>query len=93
MVLSVLNCQTAYAKALIVNYERLHALQLAGDIMGAHEELMTAYQTDVRPLLAQVRTEMGIHPDPIHALRTDDYVRRAEQVRGKASGADGGFPG
>ena len=93
MVLSVLNCQTAYAKALIVNYDRLHALQLEGDIMGAHEELMTAYQTDVRPLLAQVRTELGIHPDPIHALRTDDYIRRAEHVRGKASGAEGGYPG
>lgn len=93
MVWSVLNCQTAYAKALVVNYDRLHALQIAGDIMGAHEELMAAYQTDVRPLLAQVREEKGIHPDPIARLRSGDYIRRAEQERGKASGAEGGFPG
>ncbi len=93
MVLSVVNCQTAYAKALVVNYDRLHALQAAGDVMGAHEELMTAYQTDVRPLLAQVRTEMGTPPDPIAALRTGDYIKRAEQTRGKASGAEGGYPG
>lgn len=93
MVLSVLNCQTAYAKALVVNYERLHAQQIAGDILGAHEELMTAYQTDVRPLLAQVRLEMGLHPDPIQALRSDDYIKRTEEIRGKASGEGGGFPG
>ncbi len=92
MVLSVINCQTAYARALIVNYERLHALQAAGDILGAHEELMSAFQTDVRPLLAQVRLELGIHPDPIRALRTDDYIRKAEEKRGTASGAAGGFP-
>ncbi|MFN8379077.1 MAG: L-rhamnose isomerase [Anaerolineae bacterium] len=93
MVWSVLNCQTAYAKALIVNYDRLHALQAAGDIMGAHEELLAAYQTDVRPLLAQVRVELGIHPDPILALRTDDYIKHAEETRGKASGEGGGYPG
>jgi L-rhamnose isomerase/sugar isomerase len=93
MVLSVVNCQTAYAKALIVNTDRLHALQAAGDIMGAHEELMNAYQTDVRPLLAQVREEMGVPADPIAALRSGEYIRRAEQTRGKASGAEGGFPG
>lgn len=92
MVLSVVNCQTAYAKALIVNYDRLHALQTAGDILGAHEELMSAFQTDVRPLLAQVRLELGIHPDPIRALRGDDYIRKAEEKRGTASGAAGGFP-
>ena len=93
MVMSVLNCQAAYAKALIVNYDRLHALQAAGDIMGAHQELMTAFQTDVRPLLAQVRVEMGLHPDPIAALRSDDYIRRTEETRGKADGEGGGFPG
>jgi L-rhamnose isomerase/sugar isomerase len=93
MVLSVVNCQTAYAKALVVNYHRLHALQAVGDVMGAHEELMSAYQTDVRPLLAQVREEMGVPADPIAALRSGDYIRRAEQMRGKASGAEGGYPG
>ena len=89
----VLDCQAAYAKALIVNYDRLNALHAAGDIMGAHQELMTAFQTDVRPLLAQVRVEMGLHPDPIQALRSDDYIRRTEETRGKASGEGGGFPG
>lgn len=93
MVLSVVNCQTAYAKALIVNYDRLHALQAAGDIMGAHEELMIAYQTDVRPLLAQVRAEIGVPEDPIAALRSGNYIKHAEQTRGTASGAEGGYPG
>lgn len=93
MVLSVLNCQTAYAKALLVNFDRLHTLQAAGDILGAHGELMAAFQTDVRPLLAQVRLEMGLHPDPIQALRSDNYISQTEQIRGKASGKGGGFPG
>jgi L-rhamnose isomerase/sugar isomerase len=91
MLQSVLNCQTAYAKALIVNYERLHEAQNGGDVLGGHRELMAAYETDVRPLLKRVRGEMGLNPDPIAAYRADDYAKRVAEERGTAA-AGGGYP-
>ena len=92
MLLSVLNCQTAYAKALVVDYDALRERQLAGDVLGAHTTLMEAYETDVRPLLAQVRVEMGREPDPLAVYRADDYAARVAKERGTIS-ASGGYPG
>jgi L-rhamnose isomerase/sugar isomerase len=92
MLVSVLNCQTAYTKALIVDYKKLRSLQQEGDVLGAHRVLVDAFETDVRPLLAQVRVEMGLHPDPIAAHRADDYTRRVAEKRGKASDSGGGYP-
>jgi L-rhamnose isomerase/sugar isomerase len=82
MLVSVINCQVALAKALIVDYPRLRQCQLEGDVLGAHRTLVDAYETDVRPLLAQVRVEMGRPSDPLAALRADDYQQRIAQARG-----------
>jgi L-rhamnose isomerase/sugar isomerase len=92
MLVSVLNCQTAYAKALIVDYRTLTARQQAGDVLGAHGVLVDAFETDVRPLLAQVREELGRPANPLAAYRTDSYAARVAEKRGKDSGAGGGFP-
>ncbi|HRL11191.1 MAG TPA: L-rhamnose isomerase [Aggregatilineales bacterium] len=92
MLVSVLNCQTAYAKALIVDYQTLTARQQAGDVLGAHGVLVDAFETDVRPLLAQVREELGRPANPLAAYRADSYAARVAEKRGKDSGAGGGFP-
>lgn len=92
MLQSVVNCQSAYAKALIVDYKGLRERQLAGDVLGGYRTLMDAFDTDVRPLLAQVRVEMGINPDPIAAYRADNYAQKVAAERGTDSGAGGGFP-
>jgi L-rhamnose isomerase / sugar isomerase len=93
MLLSVLNCQTAYAKALIVDYRTLRERQQAGDVLGAHRVLVDAYETDVRPLMMKVREEMGIPSDPMAAFHADDYARRVAEERGAGSGSAGGYPG
>ena len=92
MVLSVLNVQTAYARALIVGRAALAQRQATGDVLGAHCVLTDAFETDVRPLLAQVRVEMGLHPDPIAALKESGYEQKVATERGTASGAGSGFP-
>lgn len=84
MLRSVLNCQIAYAKALVVDYPALHASQLAGDILQGHGLLMDGYQTDVRPLLKQVRAEMDVQLDPIAFLRNDSYPTRIIEERSTA---------
>jgi L-rhamnose isomerase / sugar isomerase len=91
MLQSVLNCQTAYARALIVDYAALREAQMSGDVLGAHRVLTDAFDTDARPLLAQVREEMGVPADPIAAYRADDYAQRIASERGTAD-AGGGYP-
>ena len=70
---SVMNVQEAVAKALLVDAGALAAAQQAGDVLGAHAVLMDAYDTDVRPLLAGLRAEMGLDPDPVAAYHRSGY--------------------
>jgi L-rhamnose isomerase/sugar isomerase len=81
MVLSVVNLQEAYAKALLVDREQLRAAQKAGDVLGAHEALLEAYRTDVRPLCARARSSLGAAEDPITALRESGYAERVAAER------------
>jgi L-rhamnose isomerase/sugar isomerase len=92
MVQSVVNIQTAHAKALLVDHERLHDAQREGDVLGATRILQEAFDTDVRPLLASARKKLGIDPDPIGALRASAYVERVARTRGAAA-AGSGYPG
>jgi len=85
MIQSVMNIQTAYAKALLVDEERLTDAQDAGDVLGAHRTLLEAFETDVRPLLARVRTEVGVAPDPVEAFRAGGHAARLADERGIAS--------
>ncbi len=93
MLQSVLNCQTAYAKALLVNRQALAERRVDQDVLGAHRVLTDAYETDVRPLLAQVRVEMGLNPDPIAAYQESSYPAKVAQERGSVEGSGGGYPG
>jgi L-rhamnose isomerase / sugar isomerase len=85
---SVMNVQEATAKALLVDSEALQAAQLAGDVLGANAVLMDAYNTDVRPLLAAMRAEQGLDPDPVAAYARSGYSERitAERVGGVQAG-------
>jgi L-rhamnose isomerase/sugar isomerase len=88
---SVMNAQTAYAKALLVDRAALRAAQEAGDVILANRTIMDAYETDVQPLIKQARVEMGREPDPILAFRAGGYLQRAAEVRiGPGIGGLGG---
>ena len=92
MVLSVLNVQTAYAKALLVDRAALRERQQAQDVLGAHAVLRDAYETDVRPILAQARCDAGCPQDPLRALANDTLVqerRRARQTTPARAGGGG----
>jgi len=91
MLQSVLNCQEAYAKALLVDRTRLQAAQQAGDVLEAHRTLCDAFLTDVRPILSAWRESRGLPPDPIAAHRASGYLDRVVAERGKATGG-GGYP-
>jgi L-rhamnose isomerase/sugar isomerase len=86
---SVMNVQEATAKALLVDAEALVAAQRAGDVLGANAVLMDAYNTDVRPLLAELRAEQGIDPDPVAAYHRSGYFERVRTER--AGGVQAGW--
>jgi L-rhamnose isomerase/sugar isomerase len=91
MVLSVVNLQEAYAKALLVDREALAAAQAEGDVLGGHELLLDAFRTDVRPLCARARAALGAAEDPVAAFRSGDWQSRAIAQRGEDVAVAGGW--
>ena len=85
MIQSVMNIQTAYAKALLVDGERLAAAQREGDVLGAHRVYVEAFETDVRPLLASLRESLGVEADPVEAFRAGGHAERLAAERGTVS--------
>jgi L-rhamnose isomerase / sugar isomerase len=85
MIQSVMNIQTAYAKALLVDTDRLGEAQSEGDVLGAHRVVVEAFETDVRPLLARLRSEIGVPADPVLAFRESGYGDEVARERGTAS--------
>jgi L-rhamnose isomerase / sugar isomerase len=85
---SVMNIQEATAKALLVDRDALSRAQQAGNVLESNAVLMDAYNTDVRPLLAEVRADAGIDPDPIAAYRRSGYQEKivADRVGGTQAG-------
>ena len=71
---------------------RWRPAQRAGDVLGANAVLMDAYNTDVRPLLRDLREELGLRPGPdrrVPRLR----LRRADPDRaGRRHAGPGGAP-
>jgi L-rhamnose isomerase/sugar isomerase len=87
MLLSVMNLQEAYAKALLVDRASLAEARKAGDVLGAHRLLLDAYATDVRSLCARVRENLGGAADPISAFKASGYAEKVAEDRGEGAGA------
>ncbi|MFC7265902.1 L-rhamnose isomerase [Streptomyces lutosisoli] len=85
---SVMNVQEATAKALLVDRSALGEAQRAGDVLAANAVVMDAYNTDVRPLLGEVREELGLDADPVAAYHRSGWAARiaAERVGGEQAG-------
>ena len=81
MIQTVLNLQEAYAKALLVDRVALERAQADCDVLGANRIFVDAYSTDVRPLCAKVREDLGGDADPIGAFRSSGYLERASEER------------
>jgi L-rhamnose isomerase/sugar isomerase len=76
-----MNVQEATAKALLVDREALSAAQQNGDVLEANAVFMDAYNTDVRPLLAEVRADAGLDPNPVAAYRRSGYDEQIIEAR------------
>src|SRR5689334_14195399 len=86
---SVMNVQEATAKALLVDRDALAKAQNDGEVLEANAVLMDAYNTDVRPLLGEVRADAGLDPDPVAAYRRSGYQEQI--VRDRVGGRQAGW--
>ncbi|GCE16247.1 L-rhamnose isomerase [Dictyobacter kobayashii] len=82
MIRSILNVQTQFAKALLINFDAVKQAQEQQDVLAAENAIREAFEFDVTPLLQVVREEMGVPVDPMRAYLQSDYGQRI-LARGK----------
>jgi L-rhamnose isomerase/sugar isomerase len=85
MLQTVDQLQLAYAKAQLVDHRALEGYQQSGDVLMAECTLKDAYETDVRPLVAEARRRAGAALDPIAAFRASGYRARKSAERGASA--------
>jgi len=85
---SIMNVQEAVAKAVFIDQGALKAAQQSGDVLAAHEVLMDAFNTDVRPMIREWRQAKGIDGEPMQAYAKSGYAEKiaAERVGGNQAG-------
>ncbi|MPZ19069.1 MAG: sugar isomerase [Luteitalea sp.] len=82
MIQTVTMAQELFAKAALVDHERLAAAQRAPDLIRAEACLQDAFATDVRPVIRDWRASKGLPEDPIAAFRQSGYLERVAKERG-----------
>jgi L-rhamnose isomerase/sugar isomerase len=79
---TIATAQELYAKAALIDQEKLQELQDASSLVEAEELFRSAFWTDTRPLVKEWRRSRGLPVDPLSALRESGYVERIAQERG-----------
>lgn len=91
MILSIVNLQQAYAKSLLVDRVALAEARAEGDVVRGHEIVVSAFETDVRPLCSKVRVESGGAADPLGRLRESGYLEQKAAERQSDAGIVAGW--
>lgn len=87
MLQTVTVAQGLYARAALVDHERLAAAQAATDIVGAEAILQDAFATDVRGIIREWRESRQLPADPLAAFRESGYLARITAERGGRNAA------
>ena len=82
MVQSVLTAQELYAKASLIDQNKLAELQDACRLVEAEECFRTAFWQDVRPVIREWRAARGLPVDPLKELAESGYVEKVTRERG-----------
>lgn len=81
MVQTVTTAQELYAKAALVDCEKLVDLQQQCRLVEAEECFRTAFWQDVRPIVKEWRVSRGLPADPLKALAENGYVEQISRER------------
>ena len=87
MIQTVTMAQQLFAKAALVDHERLVAAQRASDLVRAEFCLQDAFAADVRPAIREWRVARKLPEDPLEALRQSGYLERVTAERCTRSSA------
>jgi L-rhamnose isomerase / sugar isomerase len=89
MIQTVTSALELYAKAAIVDHERLTMCQSKCALVDAEMCLKDAYSTDVRPVIIEWAKSKGLAENPLDAFRQSGYLERitAERAEKNASSA------
>lgn len=87
MLQTVTVAQGLYARAALVDHERLAAAQAAADIVGAESILQDAFATDVRGIIREWRESRQLPADPLEAFRESGYLAHITAERGGRNAA------
>ncbi len=81
MIQTVCTAQELYAKASLVDHEKLAKLQQSCSLVDAEECLRSAFWCDVRPVIQDWRKSHGLPQDPMQAFRESGYLERITAAR------------
>ncbi|HEX9201428.1 MAG TPA: TIM barrel protein [Acidobacteriaceae bacterium] len=82
MVQTVVMAQELFAKAALIDQEKLGALQQSCDLVAAEETFRGAFWTDVRPIVKEWRQARKLPVEPLEALKESGYVETISRERG-----------
>ena len=81
MIQTVTTARELYAKAAIVDYDRLAESQRNCALVDAEVCLKDAFATDVRPIIREWAASKGLPADPMDAFRQSGYLERITAER------------
>jgi len=81
MIQTVCTAQELYARAALVDRNRLSKYQQECSLVDAEETLRTAFWQDVRPVIREWRKSRGLPEDPLQAFRASGYLERITKER------------
>jgi L-rhamnose isomerase / sugar isomerase len=87
MIQTVMTAQELFAKAAIVDHERLAVAQTKCELVDAENCLKDAFSTDVRPAIRDWSRSRGLPEDPLEAFRKSGYLERITNERAKKNAA------
>ncbi len=82
MIQTVTTAMELYAKAALVDHERLDSLQSRCALVDAESCLKDAFSSDVRPAIREWAVARGLPADPMDAFRQSGYLDRITAERG-----------
>jgi L-rhamnose isomerase / sugar isomerase len=82
MIQTVSTALELYAKAALVDHEKLAAAQKSCSLVDAETCLRDAFSTDVRPAIREWAVSKGLPADPMDAFRQSGYLERITAERG-----------
>ncbi|MGQ8367267.1 L-rhamnose catabolism isomerase [Glaciecola sp. 1036] len=89
LIISGIEVQRSYIKALMVNRDNLYGYQDSNDAIMASQELKKAFNMDISPILAMARARKGAAVDPINLYRKSGYRQDVAKVRFRDPSASG----